>query len=451
MAAAPREAKKARVRRTQLRRSSPHRRRKKTHPKGGRTPRQQEEQQWERSVSKSCYRPGEYQATGQRGRSRSRRHFPSSPRVGGSEGSHVAGRLRIQERAPERSESEKDEGTTELATAPYRCSPQRRISFEEYRSHPGVAGRPEERSRSRSTYCMPRRRAPVVVQQRGRSRSRGAVRLQGASQTRRSREPGVTVLQVPKFDSKWQEYTLLRRGLDGEGFGLRRTMDMQDLDPDFCVYWGRKFRGRQVADGWVELGNGGYIPMDINGTRHVVAHLRGSVGGKGCGGLAQSSGGKGSSGMAAEPWPPARRPAAEEEAAEPQKTFEQFFCKWDDAHFRARVPALLPHGWQQLTNRQIKRLVGKWRKTQHVWRFQEQGGFRDCILALMQEKEFAKLCDGQKEGHWQTFRAGCPQPDEADGSGAAQAGGRDSESRDRCSRSRSRPRRRIAGMDSSDS
>jgi hypothetical protein len=74
-----------------------------------------------------------------------------------------------------------------------------------------------------------------VVQQRGRSRSRGAVRLQGASQTRRSREPGVTVLQVPKFDSKWQEYTLLRRGLEGEGFGLRRTMDMQDLDPDYCV------------------------------------------------------------------------------------------------------------------------------------------------------------------------------------------------------------------------
>ena len=158
---------------------------------------------------------------------------------------------------------------------------------------------------------MPKRRARVVVQQRGRSRSRGAVRLQGASQTRRSREPGVTVLQAPKFDSKWQEYTLLRRGLEGEGFGLRRTMDMQDLDPDFCVYWGRKFRGRQVADGWVELGNGGYIPMDINGTRHVVAHLRGSVGGKGCGGLAQSSGGKGSSGMDAEPWPPARRPAAE--------------------------------------------------------------------------------------------------------------------------------------------
>ena len=259
------------------------------------------------------------------------------------------------------------------------------------------------------------------------------------------------MLQVRKFDSKWQEYTLLRRGLEGEGFGLRRAMDMQDLDPDFCVYWGRKFRGRQVADGWVELGNGGYIPMDIDGTRHVVAHLRGSVGGKGCGGMAQSSGGKGSSGVAAEPWPPARRPAAEEEAAEPQKTFEQFFCKWDDAHFRARVPALLPHGWQQLTNRQIKRLVGKWRKTQHVWRFQEQGGFRDYVLALMYEKHFAKLRDGQKEGHWQTYRAGCPKPEEADGMGAARAAGRVSESRDRSSRSRGLPRRRIVGMDSSDS
>jgi len=254
---------------------------------------------------------------------------------------------------------------------------------------------------------------------------------------------------------------LLRRGLDGEGFGVRRTMDLQDMDPKLCVYWG-SFSGRQCGDSWIQLALGGYIPMDIKGVRHAVAATRGPHDGKrgavrlqGAsqakgGGRAQSSGGKGFSGLAAEPRPPASNPAAEEGTAELGRNLEQFFCKWDDEHLRASMPSLLPHGWQQLTNRQIKRFVCRWRKSQCVWRFREQGGFREYVLARMQGEDFEKLQDEQKEEHWQTYR-GCPEPGETDGLGAARAAIRDVESRDRSSRSRGRPRRRIAGVDSSDS
>ena len=150
-------------------------------------------------------------------------------------------------------------------------------------------------------------------------------------------------------------------------------------------------------------------------------------------------------------------PAAEEEAAVSQEILKKFFCQWDDAHFRDRVPALLPGGWQQLTNRQIKRLVGKWRKTQHVWKFTEQGSFRNYVLARLPESVFGKLPDGQKEGYWQTFKYGGPKPDGADGSDTPEES-RDRETRTGILRSRSRkaapsPRgrsgsshRRIAGL-----
>ena len=133
------------------------------------------------------------------------------------------------------------------------------------------------------------------------------------------------------------------------------------------------------------------------------------------------------------------------------KPLEQFFGKWDDWVFRNRMPALLSQGWQQLTHRQIKRHVCKWRKSQHVWRFEEQGGFRDYVLGLMGEKDFAKLREGQKEEHWQTYRGGGPESDAAEGLGAARASGRDAESRDRSSRGRGPHGRRIAGLESSDS
>jgi len=107
-----------------------------------------------------------------------------------------------------------------------------------------------------------------MVQRRGRSRSR------------RDRKAGGTVLDLPRYDSSWKEYTLLRRGLDGEGFGLRRTMDLQDMDPKLCIYWG-SFSGRQVGDSWIQPALGGYIPMDIKGVRHVVAATRGPRDGKG--------------------------------------------------------------------------------------------------------------------------------------------------------------------------
>ena len=439
--------KKARVRRTQLRRSSPHRRRKKTHLKARVSPEQPRSRSRGRSVSKSCGGPDERRRGGERARSSglhraSPRHQPPAQLVqkgrgrsrkqdcersrGDRASSRVAGRLREQERAPERPESEgarswrsscsdrrlwklDEVGTAERATAPYRCSPQRKISFEEYRRYPGVRGRPEERrSRSPSTRCVPRRRAPVLVQRR-RSRSRGGTRRGPGPE-----EEPVTVIMLPKFNSRWQEFTLLRRGLDGDGIGLRKSMDLGDMHPSLCVYWGRKFRGRQCAEGWIELGLGGYIPMDVGGVRVVVA---GKLRSLGRGEVVQPAG------AAAEQWPPplpplpppAEEPAAEEEAAVPHKTLEEFFCQWDDAHFKDRVPALLPDGWQQLTSRQLKRQVSKWRKAQCVWRFVERGDFRDYILARMPQKEFEELHVEQKERHWQAFKADCPRPDGAGG------------------------------------
>ena len=52
----------------------------------------------------------------------------------------------------------------------------------------------------------------------------------------------------------------------------------------------------------------------------------------------------------------------------------------------------------------------KVRKTQHVWRFEEQGGFREYVLARMQADDFAKLQDEQKENWWQAYRSDGQEP-----------------------------------------
>ena len=121
--------------------------------------------------------------------------------------------------------------------------------------------------------------------------------------------------------------------------------------------------------------------------------------------------------------PDFRWKGSDEEAAVSQEILEDFFIHWDDSHFRDRVPALLPAGWQKLTHRQIKRLVQKWRKTQHTWRFAEPGGYRDYILARMPEELFAELDEEQKEGFWQTFRFGKRKPAGAEGSGTPRSAG----------------------------
>ena len=121
--------------------------------------------------------------------------------------------------------------------------------------------------------------------------------------------------------------------------------------------------------------------------------------------------------------PDFRWKGSDEEAAVSQEILEDFFIHWDDSHFRDRVPALLPAGWQKLTHRQIKRLVQKWRKTQHTWRFAEPGGYRDYILARMPEEAFAELYEEQKDGFWQTFRFGKRKPAGAEGSGTPRSAG----------------------------
>ena len=150
-------------------------------------------------------------------------------------------------------------------------------------------------------------------------------------------------------------------------------------------------------------------------------------------------------------------------AARPWKqSIEHFLISWDDEHFRRRLPDLLPRGWDQLSHRQVKRLVRKVRKTQHVWRFEEQGGFRDYVLSRMHADDFARLQDEQRESCWQTYRSEVQVPAGSDGVAADTAAGSALEPRGGKGReprpgglragtgraSHSRPRRRICGMDS---
>ena len=109
-------------------------------------------------------------------------------------------------------------------------------------------------------------------------------------------------------------------------------------------------------------------------------------------------------------------PGGEAGAEAPHAGLEKILCKYDDAHFRRRLPELLSVGWRKLSQRQLKRQVCKWRKSQHRWRFSEEGGFRTWVLLRMPDYVWKKLPDGQQEGYWQTFHYGGQKPAGADGS-----------------------------------
>ena len=111
---------------------------------------------------------------------------------------------------------------------------------------------------------------------------------------------------------------------------------------------------------------------------------------------------------------PEREPGGSAEA--PHPGLERILCKHDDEHFRRRLPQLLPSDWRDLSQRQLKRHVGKWRKSQHRWRFSEEGGFRSWVLSRMPEPKWKALPEGQQRDHWQSFYYGDKEPMEAKGS-----------------------------------
>jgi len=82
---------------------------------------------------------------------------------------------------------------------------------------------------------------------------------------------------MPKEDQGYSEYVLQARGhaaagkgcLQGDGISLRRSMDMRDVDPHHCVYYGRKVFARTAAEGWLQLAEGGYLPTCIDGELRV--------------------------------------------------------------------------------------------------------------------------------------------------------------------------------------
>ena len=266
------------------------------------------------------------------------------------------------------------------------------------------------------------------------------------------------------------DYIVYQGNKNGTGIGLRLSMDLQDRHPERCVLWGMEVRGREMPGGWLELASGGYIPMVIDGTRLVIpACLHEPAWSPPRGGRRRSR--ARSSGLAAKPGPRqqvgdkqrrqspevAGRRAEPKEGgdtrpgATPYEVLWKLFCKYDDAYFREAMPERLGPGWQELSPRQLKRQVCKWRKSQYLWRFPVEGGFRDYVLCRMPEYVWRKLPGGQQEGYWQAFHYGGQPPEEADDSSPER-----SRSRGRGilrSRPRSRPKsihRRIAGLSPSE-
>ena len=327
----------------------------------------------------------------------------------------------------------------------------------------------------------------LVMPARVRSPFRGRGQVGGARSSGHAAEPG------PR---PYDDYIVYRGNKNGIGIGLRLSMDLQDLHPEHCVSWGMEIRGREVADGWLELASGGFIPMDIEGTRLVVpASARREADWSPVRGSGRNSGAR-SSGHAAKPgsrqqafgkkrrqspevagrraepkegrggkpgvsWaggPPRQmagaRPEGDAATELPHEGLRKLFCKYDDAYFRDTMPDRLGAGWQELSPRQLKRQVCKWRKSQHRWRFPVEGGFRAYVLLRMPEHVWRKLPDGQQEGYWQSFHYGGQKPAGAD---ASESPGEQPE-RSRGpgilrSRPRSRPEsvhRRIAGLSPSE-
>ena len=507
-----RQPEKPRVRRTRKRRSSPHRRRKKTHPKGGRALEQQEGQQ--RSASKSCYRPGEGRARAdeakpgwrrelsQRG-NRGSRSQGSTPRRGDS-GGPAADRA-YEDYVVDRC-GKKGDGITLRRTMDLQdVDP-------DYCVHWGttVSGRESSAGwlQLASGGYIPmdvggtRLIRPARVRSPVRGPVRGAGRGGGAGPSGHAAEPGVGIID---------DYIVYQGNKDGVGIGLRLSMDMHDLHPEHCITWGMEVRGRELPGGWLELASGGYIPMVIEGTRLVIPACLHEPAWSPPRGSRHRSRAR-SSGRTAQPGPGQQwggkqrrqsdekavgmlrgetadpvlriasrdaegRPCVRASSAGPSGTQERdgnqrgrvepqegedirpyevlwkIFCKYDDAYFREQMPHRLDPGWKELSPRQLKRQVCKWRKSQYRWRFPVEGGFRDYVLRRMPEKAWRKLSSGMQEGYWQGFHYDGQEPEESLASSPEKQPERSGGHGILRSRPRSRPKsvhRRISGLSPSE-
>ena len=50
---------------------------------------------------------------------------------------------------------------------------------------------------------------------------------------------------------------------------LRKTQDMDDVDSEYCVYWGDIFSGQASTEGWIKMEKGGYLPTKIDGRKVI--------------------------------------------------------------------------------------------------------------------------------------------------------------------------------------
>ena len=76
----------------------------------------------------------------------------------------------------------------------------------------------------------------------------------------------------------------------------------------------------------------------------------------------------------------------------------------DDGLFREKLTGILPGNWELLSKRQQETFVGRFRKAQHVWRFQEAGDFRNKVLDTMPEAKWHSMLQEQQRGFWHMYR-----------------------------------------------
>ena len=86
----------------------------------------------------------------------------------------------------------------------------------------------------------------------------------------------------------------------------------------------------------------------------------------------------------------------------------------DDELFRKKLMQTLPSDWETFSKRQKKRLINKFRKAQHKWRFEEPGEFRSKVLCTMSEAKWYAMYQDQQRSFWHSFRYG-DEPPEASG------------------------------------
>jgi hypothetical protein len=75
----------------------------------------------------------------------------------------------------------------------------------------------------------------------------------------------------------------------------------------------------------------------------------------------------------------------------------------DDELFRKKLMHILPGSLEALSKRQQKRIICKFRKVQHVWRFEDPGEFRNKVLYTMSEATWHAMYQDEQRGFLHMF------------------------------------------------